>query len=130
MIHLLEAAITKPLFAMERVQWWVFVATLCTIPFLVFRRTRAWAAAILLYSSLFWGLLLWFQAAAFLAMNAGWAWLISGMIFFVLGIVPLAFIYALFHADWTSVVMILGDIAWIWGTRYAAAKCMSSVIRE
>jgi hypothetical protein len=97
--------------------WATLLTTFVFAPMLFIRRARRWSAIGMFYSSYILGLFLWTTCFLYTFDHNGWLWVIFGILFLGLGIIPIAFFGALFHGDWSGVAIILGSVLLIWVTR-------------
>src|ERR1035438_6796518 len=86
----------------------VLVCIFIFLPLCVFRRTRPWAGAGYVYASYVFGLMLWAYSCLFVVYAWGYGALAVGLIFAGVGVVPVALLAAIFHAEW-SVLLELVD---------------------
>ena len=76
---------------------WIVVV----LPTLIFRRTRALGAKTLLYSSYYTGFSCWWFCFILCYRALGGFWLLFGLIFMGVGVVPLAFVGLMVKSFWT-----------------------------
>jgi hypothetical protein len=108
--------------ALSAVQGWVFILSLLVfVPTICFRATRGFGANALYLASAFWFVLLWVEAFLYIVHSSGWFWIIWGLFLGIVGIVPIAWIMSMVRGDWLSAGLILGNLVWIYGTRFLAA---------
>jgi hypothetical protein len=111
---------------LETVEFWVgridvIALLLCLVVFLPLsfnRRTRGLSAVVFVYSSFGWGLYLWLMAFLYTYTNFGLFWLIVGLFFAGIGVVPIAIIGCLIHADWSGLLTALTMLAITFGFRF------------
>jgi hypothetical protein len=88
------------------------------LPMIFIKRTRGWGAVGFVYSSFGWGLYLWLTAFLYTYGNFGLFWLIVGLVLGGIGVVPIAFIGSLIHADWSGVLQIVVMLVLSLGFRF------------
>lgn len=84
-----------------------FIVVPVSLLLAIFRRTRGIGGAGLFFSSYLIGLSLWVWSLIIAYSLAGVFWMIFGLVFGGVGIVPIAFIAALLKAEWAVAVQIL-----------------------
>jgi hypothetical protein len=102
-----EAAIKAYLVALPLYEFASAVAVFVLIPLAVWRKTRHVAGVGLLITSYVFGITLWFLSAAIAFGAFGWFGLIVGLLFFGVGVVPLAILGAFFKLKNSLVAMVL-----------------------
>ncbi len=82
-----------------------------TLLLLIFRRTRKlglWSLRVYIASTIFGQVWLWSIVAS--VNLAGILWMIIGLFFGGIGVIPIAFVAALVRADWINALVILGGL--------------------
>jgi hypothetical protein len=97
------------------------VYILLFLPMSFSRKTRMWAAVGFIYGSFAFGVYVWTTSFLFTFYNLGLAFLIVGLLFMGLGIVPMAFLTALFHGDWSGVGVLILYLLITFGSRFFGA---------
>jgi hypothetical protein len=95
------------------------------LPLCIFRRTRPWAGIGYFAASYAFGAMLWAYACLFVVSTWGYAALIIGLLFYGIGVVPIAILAAVFHGEWSALWQVLLSIALTFGTRGLGAWLMS-----
>jgi hypothetical protein len=111
--------------------FWTLIACLFVLgPSALFHRTRGFAAVGLMFASYVFGFILWVWSFLLTLKLLGMFAVIVGLIFFGIGIVPVALLAVLFNADWSS----LGDMAILlvatFGSRILALWLAAKVDRQ
>lgn len=87
--------------------WTLAVCLFVLGPAALFRRTRGFSVVGLMMASYVFGAVLWISSLLLTLDLWGMFAVVIGLLFFGVGIVPVAILAAIFHAQWSS----LGDIA-------------------
>lgn len=116
----------------EHVPWLFMIATIILLPIkltivlataslilvvpvslglLVFQPTKGLGAKGLMYISATILGNIWFSSVVLSLNLAGLLWLIIGLLFGGIGVIPIAFVMALLNADWMAALAILGGLA-------------------
>jgi hypothetical protein len=95
----------------------LILCILVFLPMIFIKRTRGWGAVGFVYSSFGWGLYLWLTAFLYTYTNFGLVWLVVGLLLGGIGVVPIAFFGALFHADWSGLIQIIVMLVFSLGFR-------------
>jgi hypothetical protein len=88
------------------------------LPLCIFRRTRPWAGVGYVYASYVFGLMLWAYSCLFVVYAWGYGALAVGLIFAGVGVVPVALLAAIFHAEWSVLLELVVSIVLTFGTRF------------
>jgi hypothetical protein len=105
---------------------WLSIASLCTIgicilvlsPLCIFRKTRPWAGLGFYYASFVFGVTLFAYSCLFVVSVWGIGGLVIGLIFAGVGVVPVALVAALLHAQWSVLGELALEIVLTFGTRF------------
>ena len=94
-----------------------FICIFILLPLAIFKKTRIISVYGLLISSYIFGACLW--TFSFLMTYYYWGLLgvIFGVVLLGVGVVPVAFIASLFHADWSTISNIIYVLILSWGAR-------------
>jgi len=97
------------------------------LPLSIFRKTRSWGALGLYFTSYLFGAMLF--AFSCLVVLQIWCYvgLFIGLLLAGIGVVPVAFLAALFHAEWTLVFSVVGGAVLTYGTRYLGIRIGESI---
>jgi hypothetical protein len=87
------------------------------LPLCIFRRTRPWAGVGYYYASFVFGIMLFAYSCLFVVFAWGYGALAVGLIFAGVGVVPVALLAALFHAEWPVLWELVFGVALTFGTR-------------
>ncbi len=87
------------------------------LPMSAFSRSRAWAGVGCYYASFVFGAMLWAYSCLFVVFNWGYGALAVGLIFAGVGVLPVALLAALFHAEWSVLLELVFGIMLTFGTR-------------
>jgi len=93
------------------------VNVLIALPMLMFRAARKTAAWVLFVSSYVYGLGVWVQGFLVTYILWGWIALTIGLVFGVIGVVPMAALACVFNGQWKSLMEIFVLVALYYGTR-------------
>jgi hypothetical protein len=88
------------------------------LPLCIFRKTRPWAGVGYVYASYVFGLMLWAYSCLFVVYAWGYGALAVGLIFAGVGVVPVALLAAIFHAEWAVLLEVVVGIVLTFGTRF------------
>lgn len=88
------------------------------LPLCIFGRTRPWAGVGYVYASYVFGLMLWAYSCLFVVYAWGYGALAIGLIFAGVGVVPVALLAAIFHAEWAVLLEVVVGIVLTFGTRF------------
>jgi hypothetical protein len=88
------------------------------LPMYIFRKTRPWAGVGFVYASYSFGLLLFAYSCFFVVDIWGYGGLAVGLLFAGAGVVPVALLAALFHAQWSALGQLAFGIFLTFGTRF------------
>lgn len=104
--------------------WLVFASEIATVicvfvflPLCIFRRTRPWAGVAFYHTSFLFGTMLFAYSCLFVVDVWGYVGLAIGLFFAGVGVVPVALLAALLHAEWHSLTEILVELFLTFGTR-------------
>ena len=87
------------------------------LPLCMFRRTRPWAGVGLYIASFLFGAMLLAYSCLFVVYVWGYGGLAVGLVFAGVGVVPVALLAALLHAEWISLLEMLFGIFLTFGAR-------------
>jgi hypothetical protein len=87
------------------------------LPLCISRKTRGFAGVAYVYASYIFGLMLWAYSCLFVVFAWGYGGLIVGLMFAGIGVVPMALVAALFHAEWSVLGELVVSIVLTFGTR-------------
>jgi hypothetical protein len=96
----------------------VLVCIFIFLPLCIFGRTRPWAGVGYVYASYVFGLMLWAYSCLFVVYAWGYGALAVGLIFAGVGVVPVALLAAIFHAEWSVLLELVVSIVLTFGTRF------------
>jgi hypothetical protein len=113
---------------MERVFYWLQIGVVLSIaiwilailPMLCFRRTREFAAVVLMYSSYFNGFTCWWYSFIICYRACGLLWLIIGVLFMGVGVVPITLIGTAIGGAWPIFWNVIIALALTFGLRVLA----------
>jgi hypothetical protein len=91
------------------------------LPLCIFRKLRPWAGLGFFYASFVFGVMLWAYSCLFAFDVWGFGGLIIGLIFAGVGVVPVALLAALLHAQWWRSLDLVVGIVLTFGTRVLGA---------
>ena len=94
------------------------VCVLLVFIFGAFRRTRIVPAVALLYGSLITGLATWILSALQAYVLWGLGWLIAGVLFAGVGVLPVALVASGMARDWENLAALIGMFAITMGFRF------------
>jgi hypothetical protein len=103
---------------------WIAIAICLFVlsPLCIFRKTRPWAGIGFAYASLVFGLELWAYSCLFVVYKWGYVGLGIGLLFAGVGVVPMAFVAAILHAEWSALLEIVLGLCLTFGTRYLGMR--------
>lgn len=84
-----------------------FIDILIILPMLIFRKLRLFSSMILLYSSYFVGFSLWLYCLCVTYLTLSIGFLIAGLLFGGIGVIPLAFVGLIIQGDWWGILNIV-----------------------
>jgi hypothetical protein len=96
----------------------VFVVAPLCIP----RKTRPWAGVAFVYASFLFGAMLFAYACLFVVYVWGYVGLVIGLIFAGVGVVPVALLAALLHANWSVLFDLAFGVVLTFGTRWLGMR--------
>lgn len=105
--------------------------TICVfvlLPLCIFRKSRPWAGVAFVYASLLFGLVLFAWSCVFVVSIWGYGGLVVGLFFAGVGVVPVALLASLVHADWAALAQLLIMVFFAFGTRLLGIRL--TIIRE
>ncbi len=121
-----ETSIHAFMFLAPIADWVLAVAVLVLLPLAIWKKTRAFAGMLLVYSSFVFGAAGWFLGAGITFGTLGWFWLILGLLFMGLGVVPLAMIAAVFVLhSWPIVGALALIVALTLGARFGGVMLVA-----
>jgi hypothetical protein len=91
------------------------------LPLCIFRKLRPYVGVAFAYASLVFGAMLWAYSCLFAFDVWGYGGLIIGLIFAGVGVVPVALLAALLHAQWWNLLDLVVGIVLAFGTRILGA---------
>ena len=98
--------------------FWTFAACVVVLaPAALIPATRGFAAVGLLFASYVFGFILWMWSFIVTMILWGWFAVILGLLFFGVGIVPVALLAVIVHAQWHSLLDITLMVVATFGTR-------------
>jgi len=107
--------------AMPWLVWASAIALLICIfillPLCIFRKARPIAGAAYYGASYVFGLMLWAYSCLFTVSTWGYGALAIGLIFLGVGVVPIAVLSSIFHAEWVVLAELVVSIILTFGTR-------------
>jgi len=111
--------------ASEKALPWLLTASKYTVgicifvllPLCIFRKLRPYVGVAFAYASLVFGAMLWAYSCLFAFDVWGYGGLIIGLIFAGVGVVVIAFLAALLHAQWWVLLDLVVGIVLTFGTR-------------
>jgi hypothetical protein len=96
----------------------IVICVFVLLPLCIFRTTRPWAGVAFVYASYLFGLLLFAYSCLFVVYAWGYGGLVVGLLFFGVGVVPVALLAALLHAEWPVLLELVVGIVLTFGTRF------------
>lgn len=87
-------------------------------PMCIFRKARPVAGVAYYYASWVFGLMLWAYSCLFTVSTWGYGALAIGLIFLGVGVVPIAFLSSIFHAEWVVLAEIVVSLILTFGVRF------------
>lgn len=87
------------------------------LPMSAFRRSRPWAGVGYYYASFVFGIMLFAYSCLFAVFAWGYGALAIGLIFAGVGVIPVAVLAAIFHAEWSVLWELVSGIVLTFGTR-------------
>jgi hypothetical protein len=88
------------------------------LPFCIFRKTRPWAGLGFVLASYVFGTALWAFSCIVVVGHWGYVGLIVGLLFAGVGVLPVAFLASLFHAEWYVVLELTIGLVLTFFTRF------------
>jgi hypothetical protein len=98
-------------------EWIVVLCLFILAPLCVFRRTRPWAGLGFFLASYLFGSALLAYGCAYDVYTWGYWSLLAGLLLFGLGVLPVAFVAALFHGEWFVVLDLAIGVLFTFGAR-------------
>jgi hypothetical protein len=95
----------------------IVVCVFVFLPLCIFRKTRPWAGVAFYYASYVFGTMLFAYSCLFVVDVWGAAGLVIGLMFAGVGVVPVALLAAVLHANWSVLAELAIDIVLTFGTR-------------
>ena len=92
----------------------------------LFKQARPAAGTILITASYVFGIALWVTGFIETFVYWGWTGIIIGLFFFGVGVAPVGFIAALFHADWPTVAFLVMACLATFGARILGLKLIET----
>jgi hypothetical protein len=122
---LVAAMLRGMVWASDKLMPWLVMGSTITLlvcififlPLCLLRKTRPWAGMGLYYASYLFGTMLFAYSCLFTVFTWGYGALAVGLIFAGVGIVPVALLAAIFHAEWAVLGELLFEIVLTFGTR-------------
>ena len=96
------------------------------IPLLIWRKTRATVGRLILASSYVIGLTLWLEGLVTSYYYLGVGWLVVGLFFAGVGVVPIGVVGSVLHHDWHTFWILVVNIATLIVVRVIASAATSS----
>ena len=91
------------------------------LPLCIFRKLRPYVGVAFVYASLVFGAMLWAYSCLFAFDVWGYGGLIIGLIFAGVGVIVIAFLAAVLHAQWWVLLDLVVGIVLTFGTRLLGA---------
>jgi hypothetical protein len=104
------------------VEIWVLVLVFVMVPLCMFRKTRHWAGVAFLYTSYFLGATIFVYCCLFVVSVWGYGGLAGGLIFAGVGVVPVALLATLLHAEWSVLLELVVGIVLTFGMRFLGLR--------
>jgi hypothetical protein len=98
------------------------ICVLVFLPLCIFRKTRPWAGVGFVYASYVFGIFLFAYACFFVVEVWGYVGLAIGLIFAGVGVVPVALLAALLHAEWSVLLELTFGIFLTFGARFLGLR--------
>jgi hypothetical protein len=95
----------------------IVVCVFVFLPLCILRKTRPWAGVAFFYASYVFGTMLFAYSCLFVVDAWGVGGLFIGLAFAGVGVVPVALLAALLHANWLVLAELVIDILLTFGTR-------------
>jgi hypothetical protein len=144
-LAVLFAVIVLPLLFIYGIVWfsekalpWLILASaivfatclLVLLPLSIFRKVRPWTGLGLFFASFLFGTMLFaFSCLVVLQLWGGFG-LVVGLVLGGLGVVPVAFLAALFHGEWALLGFVVLGIVVTYGTRMLGIRLVESIPDE
>jgi hypothetical protein len=100
----------------------IVICVFVLLPLCIFRITRPWAGVAFYCTSFLFGLVLFAWSCLFAVSVWGYGGLAVGLIFAGVGVVPVALLAALLHADWSALLNLVIMIFFTFGTRFLGLR--------
>ena len=100
----------------------IVICVFVLLPLCIFRTTRSWAGVAFVYTSYLFGLMLFAYSCVFVVYVWGYVGLVVGLIFAGVGVVPVALLAALLHAEWPVLLQLVVGIVLTFGTRFLGLR--------
>ena len=94
---------------------------LIVLPMSLFRRTRARAGVLLYLASWIFGIVTWLWCAVVTLLAWNWVVLLIGILFFGIGVVPLAMLGVVVAGEWVALLGIVVAVAMVFAARIGGA---------
>ncbi len=128
---LLEKALILYRFLLPISVWTFIVCVLILVPLALFKRTREWAGLGFYIGSFVFGISMWVWCSIITLVLAGIGYLVAGILFAGIGVVPIAFFALLFNGEWSVLLQLIVLVVIVFGFRmlgvYLGSKAESSV---
>ena len=106
------------------------ICLLVLLPLCLFRKTRPWAGVGFYGSSYLFGIMLFAYSCLFVVDVWGYTGLAVGLIFAGVGVVPVAVLAAVLHAEWAVLLWLLFTIVLTFGTRFLGIRLATAHPKE
>jgi hypothetical protein len=141
----LFAVIVLPLLYIYGLVWfsekalpWLFLASaivfaiclLVLLPLSIFRKLRPWTGLVIFFSSFLFGTMLFAFSCLVVLELWGAFGLVVGLVLAGVGVVPVAFLAALFHGEWALLGYVVLGIVVTYGTRALGIRLVESTPDE
>ena len=100
----------------------IVVCVFVLLPLCIFRKTRPWAGVAFVYVSYLFGVMLWAYSCLYIAEVWGYVAMGLGLLFAGVGVVPMAFVAALFRGEWAAFLSVVFGIVLTFGTRFLGIR--------
>jgi hypothetical protein len=100
----------------------IIICVFVLFPLCIFRITRPWAGVAFVYASYLFGAMLFAYSCVFVVYVWGYGGLVVGLIFAGVGVVPVAILAALLHAEWSVLLELVVGIVLTFGTRFLGLR--------
>jgi hypothetical protein len=100
----------------------IIICVFVMLPLCMFRRTRPFAGVAFVYISYLFGTMLLAYSCLFVVSEWGYGGLVAGLLFAGVGVVPVALLAALLHAQWSVLLELVLEIFLTFGTRYLGIR--------